>query len=89
MQQCLIARVLHIFALSEKLCRKITLFLIFETSDHNMKFDTKQSQKQLSLTCAFKFTTHVRIADRKSEIEYSHFNESKGALQAISITLVN
>ena len=51
-----------------------------------MKFDTKQSQKQLSLTCAFKFTTHVRIADGKSEIEYSHFNESKGALQAISIT---
>ena len=48
-----------------------------------------QSQKQLSLTCAFKFTTHVRIADGKSEIEYSHFNESKGALQAISITLVN
>ena len=54
-----------------------------------MKFDTMQSQKQLSLTCALKFTTHVRIADGKSEIEYSHFNESKGALQAISITLVN
>ena len=46
-------------------------FLIFGISDNNTKFDTMQSQNQLSLTCAFKFTTHVIIADKKSEIEYS------------------
>ena len=51
-----------------------------------------QSQKQLSLTCAFKFTTHVRIADKKNQklnIPNSMKVKVYFALQAISITLVN